>query len=70
MLWGVDGAKSKSALSNFALVILFYKAKDIIVPMTNDTFDFSKVVVPADSLYRIQVISSLWSLATFTNHHE
>jgi hypothetical protein len=47
MLWGVDGKDDKSSLSDFAIVISYGSAGDIILPVTNDNIDLSRAVFPA-----------------------
>lgn len=51
MLWGVDGKESKSALSDFSIVISFgfggdSKVGEIIIPVKNDTLDLAHATVP------------------------
>lgn len=47
MLNGVDGKNDKSSLSDFAIVISYGSAGDIILPVKNDSIDLSKAIVPA-----------------------
>jgi len=45
MLWGVDGKNGKSSLSNFALVLSYDWAGEIVIPVSNDTPDIGKATV-------------------------
>ena len=46
MLWGVDGKKDKSSFSDFAIVISYGRAGDIVLPVRNDEIDLGKATVP------------------------
>jgi hypothetical protein len=54
MLWGADGKKDKSSLSHFAIVISLGSSDDIVLPITNDTFDLTKATIPPR--YRIEIV--------------
>ena len=53
MLWGVDGKKHKSSLSNFAIV-LSLNDENIILPILNDELDLRKAIVPPR--YRVEIV--------------
>ncbi len=42
MLWGFDGKKDKSSLSNFALVLSYEAAGNVVIPISNDVPDIAK----------------------------
>lgn len=53
MLWGVDGKKHKSSLSNFAIVLSLMD-ENIILPIVNDEPDLKKAIVPPR--YRVEIV--------------
>ena len=46
MLWGVDGKKEKSSLSDFSIIVSYGRAGDIVLPVRNDEIDLGKATVP------------------------
>lgn len=47
MLWGADGRRDKSSLSDFAVIISYGRAGDIVLPVRNDEIDLGRATVPS-----------------------
>jgi hypothetical protein len=56
MLWKVDGKKTRSSLSDFALVLSYEKAGDVVIPVHEDSPDIAKATVPKQ--FRLESLSS------------
>lgn len=54
ILWKADGKNDKSSLSNFSIVVSLSAKDDVILPITNDAVDFSKVTLPART--RVEIV--------------
>jgi len=54
MLWGADGKKDKSSLSDFAIIISYSWAGEIILPVMNDNIDLSKATIP--SRFKLEIV--------------
>ncbi|HET6973044.1 MAG TPA: hypothetical protein VFH96_03415 [Pyrinomonadaceae bacterium] len=54
MLWGVDGKRDKSSLSNFEIVLSMDSAGEIVLPITNDEVDLTRATIPP--LFRVEVV--------------
>lgn len=54
MLWKADGKNDKSSLSNFSIIISLGAKDDVILPITNDFVDLSKVSLPVRT--RVEIV--------------
>jgi hypothetical protein len=48
MLWGVDGRRSPTALSDFVICVRFYSGAELRFPVKNDEIQLSSASIPAN----------------------